>query len=98
MYNLNEIYQSLKSKEKRDLPTAINKKALFSERVHAGSRIYFFDVKEAIDGTKYLVIDESRHSEGDSYTHNRVMVFEDNVAKFMEGLTKAVNAITNQEH
>jgi len=46
---------------------AVNKKELFSERVFAGSRIYFFDVKEATDGTKYLVIDESRHTEGDSY-------------------------------
>jgi len=75
---------------------AVNRKALFSERVFAGSRTYFFDVKEAADGTKYLVIDESRHSEGDSYTHNRVMVFEDNVAKFMEGLTKAVKAMANE--
>jgi len=75
-----------------------NRKELFSERVFAGSRIYFFDVKEATDGAKYLVIDESRHGEGDSYTHNRVMVFEDNVAKFMEGLTKAVNAIPLEQH
>jgi len=75
-----------------------NRKALFSERVFAGSRIYFFDVKEATDGTKYLVIDESRLSEGDSYTHNRVMVFEDNIAIFMEGLMKAVNAMANEEH
>lgn len=75
-----------------------NRKALFSERVFAGSRIYFFDVKEATDGTKYLVIDESRHSEGDSYTHNRVMVFEDNIAIFMEGLMKAVNGMANEEH
>jgi len=75
-----------------------NRKALFSERVFAGSRIYFFNVKEATDGTKYLVIDKSRHGEGDSYTHNRVMVFEDNVAKFMEGLTKAVNAIPLEQH
>ena len=75
-----------------------NRKALFSERVFAGSRIYFFDVKEATDGTKYLVIDESRLSEGDSYNHNRVMVFEDNIAIFMEGLMKAVNAMANEEH
>jgi hypothetical protein len=26
------------------------------------------------------------------------MVFEDNVAKFMEGLTKAVKAMANEEH
>ena len=76
----------------------INKKVLFSERFHAGNRTYYFDVKEAADGTKYLVIDESRHTEGDSYEHKRVMVFEDNVAKFMEGLTKAVNAMADQEH
>jgi len=44
----------------------INMKFLFSERVHAGNRTYYFDVKEAADGTKYLVIDESRRTEGDS--------------------------------
>ena len=76
---------------------AVNKKALFSERVFAGSRTYFFDVKEATDGTKYLVIDESRHTEGDSYEHKRVMVFQDNLEKFMEGLTKAVNAMTSED-
>jgi len=74
----------------------INKKVLFSERVHAGNRTYYFDVKEAADGTKYLVIDESRRTEGDSYEHKRVMVFQDNLEKFMEGLTKAVNAMTRE--
>jgi len=75
----------------------INKKVLFSERFHAGSRTYYFDVKEAADGTKYLVIDESRHIEGDSYEHKRVMVFQDNLEKFMEGLTKAVTAMTSED-
>ncbi len=74
----------------------INKKVLFSERVHAGSRIYFFDVSEASNGAKYLVIDESRRTEGDSYEHKRVMVFQDNLEKFMEGLSKAVNAMTSE--
>ena len=75
----------------------INKKVLYSERVHAGSRIYFFDVSEASNGAKYLVIDESRRTEGDSYEHKRVMVFQDNLEKFMEGLTKAVNAMTRED-
>ena len=74
----------------------INKKVLFSERFHAGSRIYFFDVSEASNGAKYLVIDESRRTEGDSYEHKRVMVFQDNLEKFMEGLSKAVNAMTSE--
>jgi len=75
---------------------AINNKVLYSERVHAGNRTYYFDVKEAADGTKYLVIDESRRTEGDSYEHKRVMVFQDNLEKFMEGLSKAVNAMTSE--
>ena len=75
---------------------AIDKKALFSERVFASSRIYFFDVSEASNGAKYLVIDESRRTEGDSYEHKRVMVFQDNLEKFMEGLSKAVNAMTSE--
>ncbi len=38
------------------------KKELFTERVLAGNRTYFFDVKEAKDGTKYLVISESKQA------------------------------------
>jgi len=53
-------------------------------------------VSEASNGAKYLVIDESRRTEGDSYEHKRVMVFQDNLEKFMEGLSKAVNAMTSE--
>ncbi len=58
--------------------------------------LIFFDVKGAAEGTKYLVIDESRRTEGDSYEHKRVMVFQDDLEKFMEGLTKAVNAMASE--
>ncbi len=64
------------------------KKELFTEKIVAGSRSYFFDVKEAKDGTKYLVISESRQS-GESYEHNRVMIFEEHLKMFAEGMEKA---------
>ncbi len=38
----------------------IERKELFSEKLPAGSRTYFFDVKKSADGIKYLVISESR--------------------------------------
>jgi hypothetical protein len=38
----------------------IKKKELFSERVSAGKRTYFFDVKESVGGAKYLVISASK--------------------------------------
>lgn len=65
------------------------KKELFSEKMRAGSRTYFFDVKESAIGSKYLVINESRKV-GQSHEHNRVMVFEEDILSFNEELKKAV--------
>lgn len=66
------------------------KKELFLERVRAGSRTYFFDVKEAATGAKYLVINESKKV-GESHEHNRIMIFEEDILSFGEGLKKAVD-------
>lgn len=71
----------------------VNKKELFSEKVSAGSRTYFFGVKGSVDGTKYLVISESRQDGGESYKHSRVMVFEEHILLFHEGLKKAIEFI-----
>lgn len=75
-------------KGKHAMSTA--KKELFSERVRAGSRTYFFDVKEAATGAKYLVINESKKV-GESHEHNRIMIFEEDILSFNEGLKKAVD-------
>ena len=66
------------------------RKELFSEKVPAGSRTYFFDIKESSEGIKYLVISESRQVGGESYEHNRVMVFQEHLVVFNEGFNKAV--------
>ena len=69
------------------------KKELFSERVVAGRRTYFFDVKESQDGAKYLVISESKLvGEGD-YEHNRIMIFQEHIPTFIEGLKKVTQFI-----
>lgn len=68
------------------------KKELFSERVKAGSRTYFFDVKEAATGAKYLVINESKKV-GESHEHNRIMIFQEDIQSFSEGLQKVVGFI-----
>lgn len=66
---------------------------LFSERVFAGSRTYFFDVKETAKGTKYLVISESKRTSQGSHEHTRVMVFEEHLEAFREGLEKTLKFI-----
>lgn len=65
--------------------------ALFTEKVVAGSRYYYFDVKESKDGTKYLVINESRKISGNNETFdsNKIMIFEEHLVSFAEGIEKA---------
>ncbi len=65
------------------------RKELFSEKIVAGSRTYFFDVKEAKDGTKYVVISESRQV-GSSYEHSRVMIFQEHLESFAESFQKVL--------
>lgn len=61
-----------------------HRKEVFSQRVRAGKRTYFFDVKETVDKRVYIVISESVFN-GSGHEHNRVMVFDDNLKSFVEG-------------
>ena len=72
------------------------RKELFSERVSAGSRTFFFDIKESAEGTRYLVISESRQSGGEAYEHNRVMVFEEHILALHQGIEKAIQFLERQ--
>lgn len=65
------------------------RKELFTEKVTAGSRTYFFDVKESKDGTRYLVISESRQKVSQQ-AHNRLMIFQEHLEAFNEGYGKAM--------
>ena len=69
---------------------------IFSEKVVTGRRTYFFDVKETKDGAKYLVIGELTQV-GNELERHRVMVFEESLNSFMDGLDKAVEFILNGE-
>jgi hypothetical protein len=68
------------------------KKELFSERVAAGSRTYFFDIKESVKGAKYLVISESKRS-GETQERNRVLIFEEDIPAFNECMSKMVQFV-----
>lgn len=67
---------------------------IFSEKVVTRRRTYYFDVKETKDGSKYLVIGELTQV-GSELERHRVMVFEESLDAFMDGLDKAVEFIMN---
>ena len=66
---------------------------IFSRRMRAGSRTYFFDVKVNSREDKYLVVTESRKTGPDLYQHDRVMVFEENMPNFFYHLYEALTEI-----
>jgi hypothetical protein len=73
------------------------RKELYSDKISAGSRTYFFDLKESTTGAKYLTINESRKGDAHSFEHSRVMVFEEHLSEFLIGLEKAVRFALNKE-
>ena len=63
-------------------------KDIFKERASFGNKTYFFDVKESVKGTKFLVINESRKV-GDKTEYSKIMIFDNHLEAFTEALRKA---------
>lgn len=68
------------------------RQALFTAQVKAPGRTYFFDVREAQGGGRYLVISESRRTDS-GHERSRVVVFPDQVGEFQQALHRAVQAL-----
>jgi len=66
--------------------------AIFSERVLAGRRVYFIDVKRSSKGDLYLVISERRRTE-EGKVRDRIWVFKEDLDKFLEALEKATRVV-----
>jgi hypothetical protein len=69
---------------------------IFSEKVVTSRRTYYFDVKETREGAKYLGIGELTQV-GSELERHRVMVFEESLELFLEGLDKAVDFILDSQ-
>lgn len=72
---------------------------VFSKRVRAGKRTYFFDVKATRANDYYLTITESKKRLEDGvFIKHKIFLYKEDFEKFAEGLTETVNYIKeNQE-
>lgn len=58
--------------------------AIESRKVRAGSRTYFFDLKQTRTGDNYVVITESRFKgEGEVHERQRITIFKDARLEFL---------------
>ena len=67
--------------------------ALFSTRVSAGRRTYFFDVKSAKNDKPFLKITQSEIN-GEEKKKSYLNVFESEISNFHQALNEAVDFIT----
>ncbi|WPM32978.1 DUF3276 family protein [Hydrogenobacter sp. T-2] len=63
----------------------MQRERLYSKKLNAGKRTYFFDIKKGRDGSAYLVITEQTEDR-----KNRLMVFEEKAEAFMSALQEVV--------
>ncbi|NJN41832.1 MAG: PUR family DNA/RNA-binding protein [Flammeovirgaceae bacterium] len=74
---------------------------IFSEKVKAGKRTYFFDVKSTRSNDYYLTITESKKrynkdEEGFTYEKHKIFLYKEDFNKFIEALNSTVNHVKNE--
>ncbi len=77
--------------------TDTSKENLFSRRVRAGKRTYFFDVKATKSAKDfYVIITESRRVAEDKYEKHKLFLYKEDFKKFAEALTETVEHIERE--
>ena len=72
---------------------------IFSERVRAGKRTYFFDVKATRANDYYLTITESKRrykEDGFTYEKHKIFLYKEDFNKFVNALNNTVNHVKNE--
>ena len=76
-----------------------DREELFSKRIRAGKRTYFFDVKSTRSNDYYITITESRRyqkDDGFGYEKHKMFLYKEDFGKFMEGLQEAVDYVKTE--
>ena len=72
---------------------------IFSEKVKAGKRTYFFDVKATRSNDYYLTITESKKrfkDDGFTYEKHKIFLYKEDFHKFLEALNNTVNHVKQE--
>lgn len=72
---------------------------IFSEKVKAGKRTYFFDVKATRSNDYYLTITESKKrfkDDGFTYEKHKIFLYKEDFNKFLDALNATVNHVKQE--
>ena len=74
---------------------------IFSNKVRAGKRTYFFDVRATKANDYYLTITESKKIFNDDGSHyfkkHKIFLYKEDFEKFKDALTESVDYILNSK-
>ena len=71
-----------------------DREEVFSKKVRAGKRTYFFDVKTTRGDDYYITITESkRRFEDGGYVKHKIFLYKEDFNKFSEAFTETVNYV-----
>ena len=74
-----------------------NRSEVYSTKIRAGKRTYFFDVKETRSSDYYITITESkRRFGGDGYDKHKIFLYKEDFNKFMNCLTETIDYVKTQ--
>ena len=76
-----------------------DKNEIFSKRVRAGKRTYFFDVKATRSNDYYLTITESKRKykdDGFTYEKHKIFLYKEDFNKFLDALTATVDHVKTE--
>ena len=75
------------------------RKEIFSERVRAGKRTYFFDIKATRSNDYYLTITESKRrfkDDGYTYEKHKIFLYKEDFNKFIKALNATVDHVKEE--
>ena len=74
------------------------RKKIFSKKVRAGKRTYFFDVKATRSNDYYITVTESKKRLEDGvFIKHKIFLYKEDFEKFAEGLTETVEYIKSHQ-
>lgn len=70
---------------------------VYSSKIRAGKRTYFFDVKATRSSDYYITITESkRRFQGDGYDKHKIFLYKEDFNKFLTTLTETINYVKTE--
>lgn len=74
-----------------------DRQEIFSKKIRAGKRTYFFDVKSTKGNDYFITITESKKRfEDGSFVKHKIFLYKEDFNKFMEALNDTVNHVKTE--